>query len=268
MGESDDQYVERGKQLANVARRYGLRETDRLLDIGSGYGSLAAGLIASDFQGTYVGVDILRKHVRWCRRALTPLADGRYRFRHLNVRNARYNPEGDVLAHEARLPVKGAAFDFCVLYSVFTHMFEADIRRYLTEIRRALKPGATALTTWFVFNEERLPAATDPGTSAFPMVSVINAGTRYYSALDPLHAISYDVSLVRSMAAEAGLEVVAVDLGTWCGDQSVGSQDIVSDQFQDTVMLRRPTHGQRDSTSGIVRAMRRRLAKVARRVRS
>jgi SAM-dependent methyltransferase len=170
--------------------------------------------------------------VMWCRRRLTPYTSGQYRFRHHNVRNGRYNPGGDLLAHEARFPVKRAAFDFCAVFSVFTHMYEADIRHYLEEIRRVLKPGATALTTWFLFDDERLASATDPAQTRFPMVNMINAVTRHSESADPLRAIAYEESFARSMVAEAGLEIVAVERGSWCGE--------ARDEYQDILTLRAP----------------------------
>jgi len=232
MGESDDRLVELGQDLAGCLRRHGLGESDRLLDVGSGYGRLAIGLVTTGFRGDYVGFEILRKQVMWCRRRLTPYTGGQYRFRHHNVRNSRYNPGGDLLAHEARFPVRRAAFDFCSVFSVFTHMYEADIRRYLQEIRRAVKPGGSALTTWFLFDDERLTSATDPAQTQFPMVNVINAVTRYSEPADPLRAIAYEESFARSMVAAAGLEIVAVERGCWCGE--------ASEEYQDVILLRVP----------------------------
>ena len=230
MSEPDDLIVQVGQHLASILRRHGLREDDRLLDVGSGYGRLAIGLITTDFRGRYVGFEILEKQVKWCRRKLTPLTQGQYRFRHHNVRNSRYNPKGDLLAHEARFPVKRRAFDYCCLFSVFTHMYEADIRNYLEEIRRSLKPGGRALTTWFLFDDERLPSVVDPAKTRFPMVNLINAVTRYSEPVDPLRAIAYEESFVRSMVSDAGLEIVTLERGNWCGD--------AVEEFQDILVLR------------------------------
>jgi cyclopropane fatty-acyl-phospholipid synthase-like methyltransferase len=63
MSESDDQLVEVGRHLAAILRRHGLGESDRLLDVGSGYGRLAIGLVTTGFRGDYVGFEILRKQV-------------------------------------------------------------------------------------------------------------------------------------------------------------------------------------------------------------
>jgi hypothetical protein len=49
----------------------GLRPKHRVLDIGSGIGNLAVGLIGY-LQGTYDGIEVHREAVAWCRRAITP----------------------------------------------------------------------------------------------------------------------------------------------------------------------------------------------------
>jgi hypothetical protein len=106
-------------------------------------------------------------------------------------------------------------------------MYEADISRYLHEIGRVLKPGGVALTTWFLFNAMRLPSATSPASTRFPMVNEINAVTRYHEPGDPLRAIAYDEAFVRGMVTAAGLELRDLEYGKWCGDRGREYQDIV-----------------------------------------
>lgn len=233
MSDTDESFVITGQQLAGILRRHGLRDDHRLLDIGCGYGRLAAGLATSGFGGTYVGFDILRKHIRWCRQNITPATAGQYQFRHVDVRNSRYNPSGVILAQETRFPARGGQFDFASMFSVFTHFYEADIRRYLEELRRVLRPGGIAVTTWFLFDAERLPAATDPERTRFPMDNMINAVTRYTLPADPLRAIAYDEDFAQAMIRDAGLEVMRIVRGSWCG----GDTD---PYFQDLIVVAKP----------------------------
>jgi SAM-dependent methyltransferase len=227
MSEDDEHVVSVGQGLAAMFRRHGLVETGSLLDVGSGYGRLALGLLTTDFKGTYHGVEILRKQVTWCQEELAPFAGDRYRFTHLDVRNGRYNPRGSILPQDVRFPVADDSQDNVALFSVFTHMYEADIRRYLDEIGRVLKPGGAALTTWFLFNSGRLPRATSSKSTRFPMVNEINAVTRYHEPGDPLRAIAYDEGFVRDMITAAGLELRELEHGTWCGDKGREYQDIL-----------------------------------------
>lgn len=223
----DDHFVDTGTALVEVLRSHGLQDGHAVLDLGSGYGRLAVGLLHDGFLGTYLGLDVLERPVVWCRRNLTPFTQGRLRFRHLDVRNGRYNPDGAMSPTDLRFPAKTGSHDYVAVFSVFTHMYEADIRRYLREIRRVLKPGGRAVTTWFLFDEARLPAVTSPESTAFPMVNEINAVTRYHEPRDPLWAICYDADHARSMVEDAGLEVLTTAYGAWCGTAAATGQDVL-----------------------------------------
>ena len=65
-------------------------------------------------------------------------------FRHLDIRNDRYNPRGRSQAGDVSFPTRSGGTDVAALFSVFTHMYRHDIERYLAEIHRVLKPGAVA----------------------------------------------------------------------------------------------------------------------------
>lgn len=230
MNEDDAKFIQTGNELAATLYAHGLTDDSRLLDVGSGYGRLAFGLMGTGYSGRYLGFDILPRHVRWCRRNLT--ADPRFRFAHLDVVNARYNPGGSIPAVEARFPAPDRSRDYCALFSVFTHFYADDVRRYLAEIHRVLVPGGLAATTWFLFDDARVPAVTGE-RSAFRLVHQLDDVTRFETTDDPLKAIGYDEGFVRGLVAEGGLEVVSVTRGSWAGDQPPG-------QYQDLVVLRRP----------------------------
>lgn len=234
MNEDDATFLRTGQVLAKTLLAHGLAPDGRLLDVGSGYGRLAVGLMGSGFTGRYLGFDILRRHVRWCRQNLT--TDPRYGFAHLDVVNARYNPDGTIPAAEARFPAPDRSRDYCALFSVFTHFYADDVRRYLAEIHRVLVPGGRAATTWFLFDDARLPAVTGED-SAFRLVHQLDDVTRYETPTDPLKAIGYEESFVRGLVEEAGLEVVSVTRGSWARDQPPA-------QYQDLVVLQRPGQGQ------------------------
>lgn len=249
MGDADDEkFLRIGGELAGLLRSRGLRDEDRLLDVGSGYGRLAIALMVTDFAGQYLGFDILKKHVRWCRQNL--MTDPRYRFRHLDIVNARYNPNGTVEPADARFPCGDASHDWCALFSVFTHFYVDDIRHYLAEIQRVLVPGGRALTTWFLFDEDRIPAITSD-RAAFGLVNELDSVTRFETTEDPLKAIGYEKDFVRGLVGHAGLRVLEMSHGTWAQD----ADD--ADHFQDLVLIEKPRPT----------AVRRALGSVKRRLR-
>lgn len=243
VNETEETFVPRGVELADLMRIHGLKDTDRLLDVGSGYGRLAAGLEASGFAGHYVGFDILRKHVGWCQENMD---DGdRWRFIHLDIANDRYNAKGTIPADQATFPVKRSSQDFAVLTSVFSHMYEVDIRRYLSELRRVLVPGGLVAATFYLYDEARIPTIADPERQ-YPVVHELNDHCRYASSEDPLLLIAYEEDLARAMCVEEGFDVVSVTRGTWANDQ----QAAPGTSWQDLVVLRRPEATRRERVSG------------------
>ncbi len=230
MGENDEQLIQVGDELAGLLVAFGMTADSAILDVGCGYGRLALGILhATDHRGPYLGFDILRRQIDWCRTAITPTFP-RLCFEHLDIRNGRYNPGGMIEPTEVSFPTRSASTDVCALFSVFTHLYRPDIERYLGEIRRVLRPGGVAVTTWFLFDEDRLPRATS-SAATYPMVHVLDDVTRYTEEGNPLRAIAYEEGAVRAMVGSARLEVLAIDHGTWAGEPGR--------VFQDVVVLRR-----------------------------
>ena len=132
-----------------------LTEHSVLLDVGCGASSSVG--ILEELRGVahYTGVDVSLPLVRWGQRHLTPY-DRRFRFRHIDVTNERYNPRGRESGLAVRLPMAAGAADVVHAYSVFSHMRGGDIAHYLSEWRRVLRHGGTAIFTVFV--EEDVPA--------------------------------------------------------------------------------------------------------------
>jgi SAM-dependent methyltransferase len=226
MAEDDETFAAIGDGIvADMIELCALRADSAVLDVGSGYGRVAHALARREFEGSYLGLEILARHVGWCREQLTPASGGVFEFAHLDVRNARYNPDGAVAAEEATFEVADGAVDVAVLTSVFTHMYAAEIERYLGELTRVLRPGARALTTFFALDETWREAQL-AGRGTIPMPHVLDATCRYHNADDPLHAIGFTPPWIRAAVARAGLRIYAVRLGSWCGrEAALGYQD-------------------------------------------
>lgn len=131
-----------GDAWAHMTSRF-LPADPAVLDIGCGCGKLARFLRLNPTL-RYVGVDLFKPSIEWCRRAFAFEGD-RFRFEHFDGYSALYNPGGVVQARDYRLPVDTASIDMVVCGSLFTHLLEPDAVHYLAEISRALKPGGQAL---------------------------------------------------------------------------------------------------------------------------
>lgn len=171
----------------------GLEPGGRVLDIGCGPGRLAIGLLD---RGTniaeYRGIDAHLPSVRWCARHLTR-RNPAFRFEHVDVRTARYNPGGAVADGAARLPLADARYDIVYLYSVFSHMLPDGVRAYLREIRRVLAPGGVLFFTGFV--EEGVPDVSE------------NPEGYRQKWSGPLHCVRYDRGFLEGMLAEGGFRI-------------------------------------------------------------
>jgi SAM-dependent methyltransferase len=133
-----------GDAWAQLVSRF-LPRDPLVLDIGCGCGKLARFLHLNPAL-RYVGVDLFKPSILWCRRAFAHAAD-RFRFEHFDGYSALYNPGGAVQVRDYRLPVDVASVDVVVCGSLFTHLLEPDAVHYLAEISRVLKPGGQALVS-------------------------------------------------------------------------------------------------------------------------
>jgi SAM-dependent methyltransferase len=185
-----------------------------VLDIGCGYGRLAYALHRTGFEGTYVGLDILPRHISWLRQNFSSVA-ANFSFQHLDIRNDRYNPKGALPADGFQIP-EMAAPDAIFVLSIFTHMYERDLLHYLDQIAARMDPLTIAYCTFFLDNPEmrRLEALN---LSHYPMRLRLSDHCWYHDQADPLHAICYDEQWLRGQLTQRGLAVAAAFYGKWCG---------------------------------------------------
>ena len=78
-----------------------------------------------DSNGRYLGVDVTRDSIEWCKRNITK-NDERFQFHHFDAKNELYNPLGKGYTTDFRLPVKDESVDRIGLASVFTHLLEDE----------------------------------------------------------------------------------------------------------------------------------------------
>jgi SAM-dependent methyltransferase len=184
-----------------LAREVGLKASSVILDIGCGAGRLAIGLSARKLPfASYLGVDVAKSRIDWCVANLTPQRrrlrltrpHRRMRFQLIDMPNERYNPAG---RGGLDLDVQPSTVDIVNLYSVFSHMREADIRAYLRLIERVLRPGGVCFLTMYTASD--VPPVTENPTDFGPL-----------QWNGPLHCMRYDLLHWRQMVEEAGLMIV------------------------------------------------------------
>lgn len=211
-----------------------LRPDERVLDVGCGCGQMALQLQDYlDENGSYVGVDIHRPSIDWCRKAIGSCRKN-FHFEHIDVRNLAYNPNGTQPAEAYRFPFADGSFDFILLKSVFTHMRPADVSNYLSEVARLLTSNGRCLATFFLLNNEQAKLA---GKGANALAFDYGEGEwRYVHKHSPESAVAYEEKFVVQLVEQYGLAVKKQIYGHWSG-----REDGLS--FQDMLFISHRSHG-------------------------
>lgn len=206
----------------------GLRPNERVLDIGCGCGRIALSLTGYlSPKGSYQGLDIVPEAIEWCQQHITPRYPN-FQFRHADLYNERYNPQGRYLAKEFSFPFEDQSFDFIFLTSVFTHLLPDDASNYLKEVSRLLDPaGGRALLTFFLLNQNQQSLAGQ-GLNSIDF----KFGPGPYRLRDealPEGAVAYQEAYVGELLAQNGLEMAGpIRYGTWSGRaDGLSHQDII-----------------------------------------
>jgi SAM-dependent methyltransferase len=132
-----------------------LKPASSVLDVGCGLGRMAYMLTGylDPASSRYEGFDIIGRLIAWAQSSFSPLHPN-FHFQKVNIHNQLYNPGGTLGPSEFRFPYEDKSFDLVFLTSVFTHMFAPELRHYVDEIHRVLRPGRTVLMTCFLLNAE------------------------------------------------------------------------------------------------------------------
>lgn len=197
----------------------GLRDTDRVLDIGCGIGRMARVLV-SELRppGSYDGFDIVADGIAWCQAHYTG-TPAPFRFHHADLRNAAYNPAGSQAPESYTFPFADASFDLAFATSLFTHVLPATAERYLAEAARVLVPGGRLFTTWML-----LPYSGPPeGMSWLEPDRVVAISDPDV----PEAAVAYHEPWLRRRLTAHGFELEAIDPGSWSGPDALHFQDLV-----------------------------------------
>lgn len=128
-------FVQMGKLEFYLLHSLGLRANDFVVDVGCGSGRLASQLAALP-QMRYLGTDVVPELLA-CAQRFTDRPDWNFQ-----------------LTDGTAIPCGDNAADFVCFFSVFTHLLHDASYRYLTEARRALRPGGRIV---FTFLEFRIP---------------------------------------------------------------------------------------------------------------
>jgi SAM-dependent methyltransferase len=202
-----------------------LASDSRVLDVGCGLGRVAMPLTRYLVDGTYDGVDIMADVVEDSRNRISTRFPN-FRFHHVDVYSGRYNKNANAQAQKLSFDFPDEEFDVVFLFSVFSHMFPDDVRAYLKEFHRLLRPGGMVLATFFLLTE-RAEARIRAGEGRFSFAHSYGS-VRVNDAQIPESAVAYSPALVDELIDESGLTKLFVSYGSWTGvSRSLTGQDAV-----------------------------------------
>jgi SAM-dependent methyltransferase len=212
-------------ELADLGR------DEAVLEPGCGSGRMAKPLSRYlSAAGSYHGFDVVPKAIEWCEKNIASKHPN-FHFRHVDILNRAYNPEGRLDPEEFEFPYPTEAFDFAFLTSVFTHMLPPEMRHYLREIRRVLRPEGRCLMTFFLLNEESLDLLR--AARAHRRFAYKGDGYLYDIPETPEAAVAHREEDLLGFLEQAGFELhVPIRYGYWAGRR-------VRDPGQDIVVVKR-----------------------------
>jgi SAM-dependent methyltransferase len=215
IGHGGDKFAAIGARWAETMQLWGgLSAGDTILDIGCGPGRMAMAIGERLAWSTpLTGFDIIKADVDFAAARITSRHPS-FQFRHFDLHSALYNPNGTLKVSEAEFPVEPGSVDFAFATSVFTHMFRQDVSHYLSQAARALRPGATLFTTWFLMTDSAL-ASCQTGTSDFSFAHLRDDGTRIEVPRAPEDAVAYDLGDALIMLRDAGFIDTVFKPGAW-----------------------------------------------------
>lgn len=210
----------------------GLRPDDDVLDIGCGIGRMAVPLTGYLEGGSYGGFDVGKEMIGWCRRHITPRHPS-FEFAWAPVYNNKYNPFGTVSATEFRFPYPDRSFDFAFATSLFTHLVHDEVRHYLAETARVLRPGGRCLLTFFLLTSDS-EAEIAAGRAGFDFSHPVEGGATADPRL-PEEAVAFRLEEIRTLLADAGLEIrEPIHFGSWANAPGAPT-------MQDVIVARKAT---------------------------
>lgn len=168
---------------------------ERVLDFGCGPGRDARRLLLQrERPKSYVGVDVNRLMIDWCRENLS--FDG-FRFVHHDVWSPTYGLDN---SKNRYLPLTPLGSDFTLINanSVFTHLLEDQVEFYLREMSSMLAPTGIIHGSWFFFSKKWFPMMGD------------RQNTIFVNEHDATQAVYYDWYYFRSLLRSLGLRIAEV----------------------------------------------------------
>jgi SAM-dependent methyltransferase len=154
------------------------------------------------YEGRYLGIDIDRELLDWCRANF----DDRFDFVQSTHRSSTYR-NSDAVDDYYRIDRESGSIDFVMGTSVLTHLLEPQLRNYLEEGARVLRPGRVLAMSCFCVDR---PSVTYGDRHVWKH-KIGNAFV--VSKQQPEAAVGYESHFLCAVAREAGFSEAMIMAG-------------------------------------------------------
>jgi ubiquinone/menaquinone biosynthesis C-methylase UbiE len=138
-----------------LTERLGVTKKTKILEIGCTTGRSFIGLLQKVPDIYYIGIDINRWNIEWCKKYLAR-DNPDYNFQYFDLKHVMYNPTGTIeLNKDFRFQFESNYFDVVYATGVLPNYITEEVRIILKDFSRMLKTGGRLHITSFV--EENVP---------------------------------------------------------------------------------------------------------------
>lgn len=221
----------------------------RVLDFGCGIGRTAVALVETYGDAIeVVGTDIVPKLVDFCQTEIEPRMPNT-RFQLFNVLNEHYShhygskdkdgyAEGE-LDEAAFFAANKGAFDLFIAFSVFTHLYDFDVLKYLKHAAESIKEDGNIMCTFFLIDAESVANLTGghPPFSFFDNTVASEDEFFFGCVNDKLGFVGVPTPWLSRAAQACGLTIHKITYGAWRLGHVPGGT--IPETFQDIVVFRK-----------------------------
>jgi len=124
----------------------------KILDFGCGVKVTQVLLERGSPQQLYVGLDIYREMIEYLKENVD---DPKYHFDSVDFHSVMYNPTGQRMTPQTRLPIPDQTFDILTMFSVVTHQTPEDAAAIFSILKRYADDRSTLIFSAFVDPEQK-----------------------------------------------------------------------------------------------------------------
>lgn len=223
-GPFDDKnyYFNLGKeQSEKIIQWLSIKPDQKILDIGCGCGRIAIHFL--DYlsgQGQYIGIDSNKELLSYCVDNISKV-NNNFQFKFIDAYNGVYSQDGKLKCKDIVFPIENESVDIVIMWSVFTHMYLADIDSYLKEVHRVLKKGGFFIASLNLYNKF-ISNQIKMGKSYLDIKYRINEDSYSLDKEVPENGFAHNEETIKEFYWRNGFLIREIKYGVWSSKELVG----------------------------------------------